>query len=84
MILDLQGRLFIAPKLGMFTKTIRDGETGFLYNGTIDDLARVFEQISKKDTSELYKIGESCFNQHKHLTVSSTSKKLFMHLQSLL
>lgn len=74
------GKPTIAPNLGMFQELIKDGETGFLYDGTVDGLTDSLRRISEVSNDHLAKIGDSNLAANKHLTITAISERYFKTL----
>lgn len=72
----------IAPNRGMFRETIRDNETGYIYDGTVENLVATLEKISKLPTSNLIRTGLQAYNENKIWTVSAVSNLYFNQLES--
>lgn len=71
----------IAPRKGMFAEVVTDGETGFLYDGSIEELTTLLSNIVKLSSSELARVGENAQSSCKHLTISEVSKRYFTFLE---
>jgi len=72
----------VAPRKGMFSEIVKDGETGFLYDGSVDELANLLSHISTLPNTELARIGDNALNANKHLTISEISTRFFSILRA--
>lgn len=72
----------VAPCKGMFTEIIKDGETGFLYDGCIDELAKLLSHVSSLSEVDLAGVGNKALKASKHLTISEASTRFFSILEA--
>jgi glycosyltransferase involved in cell wall biosynthesis len=72
----------VAPRIGMFPEVTKDGETAFLYDGSVDDLTRVLGRIATLPREELVRVGANALESCKHQTISEISKRFFSILES--
>lgn len=72
----------VAPRKGMFAEIIKEDETGFLYDGSVNDLAKLLTHISMLPNSELARVGENARKACKHLTISEVSTRFFSVLEA--
>lgn len=72
----------IAPRKGMFTEIVKDDETGFLYDGSVDELAKLLAQISQLPISEIERVGNNAQQACNHLTISEVSARFFSFLEA--
>lgn len=71
----------VAPSIGMFKEIIKDGETGFLYDGSIDGLISELVRISETSEERLAEIGKLNFIANQHLTTRAVSERYFNSLR---
>lgn len=67
----------LAPTRGMFLDVIENNKTGFLYDGSVNDLAVKLYEICKMSDSELRAVGENAYNLKKDNTILNFSTKFF-------
>lgn len=72
----------VAPRKGMFTEMIREDETGFLYDGSVDELTKLLTHIAMLPNKELTRVGGNALKASKHLTISEVSKRFFSFLEA--
>ncbi len=72
----------VAPRKGMFAEMIKEGETGFLYDGSVDELAKLLTHISKLPEVDLARVGDNALNVSKYLTISEVSTRFFSLLET--
>jgi glycosyltransferase involved in cell wall biosynthesis len=72
----------VAPRKGMFAEIMKNGESGFLYDGSIDELTKLLTHISILPEAELVRLGENALKSCQHLTISEVSKRFFSLLES--
>ncbi len=72
----------VAPRKGMFAEIIKEGETGFLYDGSVDELAKLLCHISMLSNAELARVGDNALKTCKHLTISEVSTRFFSLLEA--
>lgn len=73
----------IAPHLGMFAEVLRDDETGFIYDGSRSGLVDAISRVNRLTITRLAEIGEACYKDHKHQTISATSRRFFQTIEEL-
>ena len=72
----------VAPRKGMFTEIIKDGNTGFMYDGTIDGLSLVLHNIAKHPVEDLQRVGGNALKACSQATISKISARLFSLLEA--
>ncbi len=72
----------VAPLKGMFAEIIKEDETGFLYDGSVEELTMLLSRISMLPNSELARIGDNALKACKHLTISDVSSRFFSLLEA--
>jgi beta-1,4-mannosyltransferase len=72
----------VAPRKGMFAEIIKEDVTGFLYDGSVEELTQLLGHISRLPAAELARVGENAFNVCKHLTISEVSTRFFSVLEA--
>lgn len=73
----------VAPRIGMFPAVIQEDETGFLYDGSVDDLALLLGRISRLPEQELVRIGSNALKTCEHLKIADVSNRFFSFLDSV-
>jgi glycosyltransferase involved in cell wall biosynthesis len=66
----------------MFAEIIKEGETGFLYDGSVDELVKLLRIISMLPNEELARVGNNALTSCKHLTISEISTRFFSLLEA--
>ncbi len=72
----------VAPRQGMFAEIIKEDETGFLYDGSVKELARLLTHLSMLPEVDLVRVGENALKACKHLTISEVSTRFFSFLEA--
>lgn len=75
------GKPTLAPAIGMFPEVIQHEHSGFLYDGSVDDLECALNAINSMPRSHLSRIGRKVFETHKNLSVPNVSKLFFDSLK---
>ena len=71
----------VAPRKGMFAEIIKEDETGYLYDGSVEDLAALLHRIAELPEAELVLVGNNALQGCKHLTVAEVSSRFFSFLE---
>lgn len=72
----------IAPSIGMFSEIAKDGETAFLYDGTLDSLSKKLLDVSLLSPEILKAVGANAWKAHQHLTIEQISNRFFAALEA--
>jgi beta-1,4-mannosyltransferase len=72
----------VAPRMGMFAEIIQEDETGFLYDGSVEDLAALLQRIAVLPETDLARVGENALLACKHLTIAEVSARFFSLLEA--
>ncbi len=72
----------VAPRTGMFAEIIKEGETGFLYDGSVDELTALLHHIATLSSTELARVGDNALTACKHMTISEISTRFFSLLEA--
>ena len=72
----------VAPRKGMFAEIIKEDETGFLYDGSVDGLTALLRRIATFSEADLAHVGDNALEACKHLTISEVSTRFFSTLRT--
>lgn len=72
----------VAPRKGMFAEIIKEDETGFLYDGSGEDLAAVLRRIATLSEADLARVGDNAMQSCRHLTIPEVSTRFFSLLEA--
>ncbi len=72
----------VAPRKGMFAEIIKEGGTGFLYDGSVDELTALLHHIATLSNTDLARVGDNALTACKHLTISQISASYFSLLEA--
>lgn len=74
------GKPTVAPRIGMFDEVIEDGISGFLYDGSVDQLAGLLHRIDRMPGDQLSRIGGRARETCRGLPIAATSSRYFEYL----
>lgn len=72
----------VAPRKGMFAEVIKEDETGFLYDGSVNELSKLLTHISELSEVDLERVGGNALETCKHLTIAEVSTRFFSVLET--